>query len=526
MLNKTRRFRIFLISLAFILSQGNIYSQVVIGSGEPPSPGALLQLKNIRNVTNGEANATKGLIMPRVTLSKKTELYPMFLSDPENPSSGPNDNYEENKNTIDTIHTGLVVFNITENIEEVLCKGLNFWDGKKWNCLNESTVYTMDCNSVQVNGVYIVDQALDGNTHNISIDIIAESQAIGQVYHIKTDMIDGIYFEGKGKITSSTQTVVLQGKGTPTSSQTKYFSILSNSIKSNATCHATVVMSISTKSIFALGYYENTAGYLGQPNSGLRKMMDASVNFGTNEDSKIKIEKYSDTQTFYPYTILKETNAYNTSRIKEVLDTKPDIVLTGFDLDLLDKATLATYLVDYLKLNGVLIFICERQTMIEAFFNALHPGYTTTADWTTTNPMSLNNINDEILNGPFGDIRTMLWGNDTNGASGVRGIPESDWIIYSRNNNNTPMIMRHKSYNLFFIGEGGFNANYNGGTGSIGGVVDGNSISYPFAIDSSFEPITRTEWTGGNSVENSRLMANILAWALYQAEVNGINTEK
>lgn len=82
------------------------------------------------------------------------------------------------------------------------------------------------------------------------------------------------------------------------------------------------------------------------------------------------------------------------------------------------------------------------------------------------------------------------------------------------------MILRHKRYNLLFISEGGFAANHNGATGPGAG---GSVSTYPLAIDTSFKPITRTGWTGGN-VENARLMANALAWAIKQAQYNGINT--
>ncbi|GHT36075.1 hypothetical protein AGMMS49574_27160 [Bacteroidia bacterium] len=52
-----------------------VQSQVTVGSGGGPVAGALLQLKE-RDMSNGDANSTKGLELSRVTLTDKNRLYP------------------------------------------------------------------------------------------------------------------------------------------------------------------------------------------------------------------------------------------------------------------------------------------------------------------------------------------------------------------------------------------------------------------------------------------------------------------
>lgn len=632
-------FKILILLIAILSISMALPAQVTVGTNEEPLSGALLQLKDKDNVTDSTLNARKGLALPRVTLSEKKELYPMFLADPDNPASGPSTDYTANKLTLDKAHTGLIVYNLVEDDDKELCQGLNQWDGEQWNCFQSKMgnaiatlgncdslkffgiykndvslnagnymtiplhvtkagaytitampdpdngyyftasgvfltpgyyfvsipgagtpldytptggngdqikvtfnnkamdacdplyikvedssvkpVYYMSCSATKVRGVYQLNKELDPDENYIEVTLNVTAP-YGATYVIETNTVDGIYFKGSGMLNTASQTVKLQGYGTPTSVENKVMTITSNSSSDVSTCKATVVVSYPTKSVFAFGYYENTAGYLGQSGSGLRKMMDASVNFGNTESSTVKIVPYSPSQTFYPYNIINGAAAYNTATVKSYLDTKPDIVITGFDLDVTDKAGMAANLVDYLKKGGVLIFVCERQLMVKAFFEALYPGYTITGDWTTTDPMTINYVNDEIVNGPFGDIRGLLWGNDTQGASGAQGLPDDDDIVViSKNNNGTPMILKHKSYNLLFISEGGFNANLNGATGSNG---SSSSIYYPFAIDANFKPITRTGWRGSYTVENSRLMANALAWAIKQAQYNGINT--
>lgn len=143
---------------AFALPIG---AQVTIGAGEQPVSGALLQLKDKENVTDGTFNASKGLALPRVTLSDKHELYPMFLQNPEDPTSGPNADYSEptNKLALDKTHTGLIVYNLVEDDDKELCLGLNQWDGEQWNCfeskMGNAKFAPVSCSDITVGGVYV-----------------------------------------------------------------------------------------------------------------------------------------------------------------------------------------------------------------------------------------------------------------------------------------------------------------------------------------------------------------------------------
>ena len=137
----------------------NIHAQVTIGTNEAPASGALLQLKEKQNIIDGSANATGGLNLPRVALSKKKQLYPMFLANPEDPNSGPTGYYAANKAALDASHKGLIVYNLTDDDDEDLCLGINHWDGEQWNCLEnhmgEAVFDPVNCSYIMVNGVYI-----------------------------------------------------------------------------------------------------------------------------------------------------------------------------------------------------------------------------------------------------------------------------------------------------------------------------------------------------------------------------------
>lgn len=109
-MNKTKLI-VFLIALSSIQ---NGYGQVTIGYGGEAEKGALLQLKENENENS---NSTKGLLLPRVSLTSKTTLVDIsdvVLGDV----------------TVASKHTGLTVYNTNESFEEG--KGVNTWDGEKW----------------------------------------------------------------------------------------------------------------------------------------------------------------------------------------------------------------------------------------------------------------------------------------------------------------------------------------------------------------------------------------------------------
>jgi len=104
-------------------------SQVTIGNNEAPEKGALLQLKNIDGVTDGSANATKGLGLPRVNLVSIKSIQPL------------SENITDNTNLI-----GALVYNVNTKCSNVywnksepiiFSSGIMVWNGEFWNPLIE-----------------------------------------------------------------------------------------------------------------------------------------------------------------------------------------------------------------------------------------------------------------------------------------------------------------------------------------------------------------------------------------------------
>lgn len=111
--------------------------------------GALLQLVEERKTVNPSRaavnhNAYHGFAMPRVELSHKNELYPMFLEWPEQSADGVYNTQKEHgyddpgvKGKMKASHKGLMVYNVTNNA--LFQEGIYVWDGSQWLLSQDET---------------------------------------------------------------------------------------------------------------------------------------------------------------------------------------------------------------------------------------------------------------------------------------------------------------------------------------------------------------------------------------------------
>lgn len=127
--------------IAFTLFLPSLTAQVTIGADLEPNDGSLLQLKEKEPEVARDYNSSKGFNLPRVRLSVKTSLYPMFLKkpdpndpndpdDPNDPALGPNAQYESDSTNLKAHHTGMMVYNLTTTGK--FNEGIYVWDGTQW----------------------------------------------------------------------------------------------------------------------------------------------------------------------------------------------------------------------------------------------------------------------------------------------------------------------------------------------------------------------------------------------------------
>ncbi len=655
--------------MGILITNLMLYSQVTIGSGEPPEKYATLQIKDINAIDSLDDLTAQngGLLLPRVALKMKKELLPFATPAEVNANPQPQSYLDAKKS-----HTGLIVYNIKEDDNEELCLGLNQWDGEQWNCfqtklgnaiaelgdcdsikfagqyqdkvlLNGSNymtvplhvkkpgaytitaraaysadhsidngyyftqtgvfmtpgyyfisvpgagtplkftptgnngdlititfnnkqldacdplyikvedssikpLYTMDCSSVKVRGVYKIDVPLKPNENYIEMTLNVDLSAVGSTYIIETNTVDGITFRDEGLLTGTTMNIKLRGSGTPTSLADKYMTITSNSQKSVATCNATVIVVIPKKRVYTLGH-DADYGYNLSSGSTARTILTTPTNFGVLENSIVKTDMPN-----YDFVVTSYTGIPTTSQVTAILNelrnNKPDIVLVTQDFyiptDASDRARLLDAFVEYLNNKGVMLLLWEANPngvngSAALFFRYLFnvSAIKQYRGQGTGSIYKFTNTDDEIMNGPFGDIRSKYWGEDASWAMSLTNLPLSELDIYSYGDDysnlsggsyditGNPLVFKHKTMNLFYAGDGGFISAHNSALTNGNGYYSSKTIC-PFAFDPvTKKPKAKPNYGSGVSydVYNSVAFFNVFAWAIRQAQFNGINNK-
>lgn len=422
-------------------------------------------------------------------------------------------------------------------------------NGKRASCTKQLEIkdsaakpkFVLSCNSVKANGIYKKGIALDGN-NTISLVIDVEAGTEGAPYHVYTDEVDGIKFEGKGVLSGGGSTnIILYGTGTPTDFDPKTFTIYSNSQSSTATCSVTIQPVISQKKIVNFG--ARTWNITGGSNVGCGTMIQDVMNFGNNVNSIVKYEGFSN--------VTVETSI-NDAKVKKYTGedgvSQPyDIIIITYNL----RATSANqlqWLINYVNKGGVLIVLDQEKSstgygvrLLAGIFGIPTPTTENMARTTNLVP-KLTNVDDEILNGPFGDIRGLQIGDDNADTAGITTDLPADAIIYANGVNAytgqqgtgvaarvKASLLRHRTKNFFWSGDGGLITS--------GTATNTYDTAYPFRLGSYTNtslgatypnyPVAKPGYGYGSAsmpVYNSVLFANVMAWALKMAEENGINT--
>ncbi len=234
--------------------------------------------------------------------------------------------------------------------------------------------------------------------------------------------------------------------------------------------------------------------------------------------------------------------------------SKPDIVIISvyYRMNNDDITSLKTYIDN----GGVVLLMTDGidandRIAQQPFFNLLF-GNPTPAITLQNNGYSsgalyqMGNIDDEILNGPFGDIRQKYWGEDASATTSLTNVPESMITTYSdskaANGTVAPngiTMFKHNTRHFFWIGDGGFLSN------QLTAGIYNNYLIEPFAtvntasgsnntnpaLNYTNYPIPKLYGYAGNGIVanttlvwNSVVFANIMSWAVINAEFFGINT--
>lgn len=393
-------------------------------------------------------------------------------------------------------------------------------------CISRVPWFLVHCESTLVNGIYQKDKALDG-TNTITLDVTVLE--IG-TYTISTNVVDGISFVGSGEFSSvGTQQVTLHGVGIPSTNLTKTVSFTTNSSDtSDSGCSAVIRMLIPQKTILSLG----TNGWAIHGTSGVANMFNNAANFGSLNNSLYKTVK-PDVKPAGQYLVTL-TNTVLQPYLEPTVGKPVDIVVMTYSANL-SGAAASTMLANYVKKGGVLIMLNEQVQAIAANLDFIKALFNDNSLVVVNDAvvagvvMQLPSNDDEILNGPFGDIRGKYIGEDGGFSDVFSVLPAShiDWKVTSVDFSGTGgsasqiYAFKAKNYNFFWCGDGGM-ASTNGST---------SFTSYPVTLTASPNYVPSNRLYGRNAAnrhlaDNGIFFANMIAWAIQQAEFNGINTVK
>lgn len=362
--------------------------------------------------------------------------------------------------------------------------------------------FTMNCGSIVTNGTYTVGTALTAANY---LSVPVNVTAVGP-YVISTSTVNGYSFSTSGTFTATgSQIINVPAAGTPATAQTDAFNITTNS-STGGTCAASVNVLYRTMRILGFGGALYTPGSTFFPSASANKILSTAANFGANGTVKVQAMNV----TFGGDGGISGSTLTNTYNIAN----NYDILVFGYNAYPSDAAAI-TALNNFLKTTkGVIIYADEynsssTKSMLDVLLSA-----TTTAPSnsgaTLSNP--LLNVNDPVLNGPFGDIRGSYGGNDVNNGYYYTGLPASVTTLATQDGTPSKVwAFKHNTLGLLVIGDSGW---------MIGNALDVSSSIYPCAITTAGIPITKDDYA--KPVDNGKLYANAMAWAIKYIQLNRV----
>lgn len=344
----------------------------------------------------------------------------------------------------------------------------------------------------------------------------------------------------------------------------------SNDGSASAFCTAIIKMTLNSKSLGSIGQgtYLLASPQLGSSSTNISAMFRNHYNFGTQEYSTVKMKDPTYYNILYSNTDRFGISASSLSGIITRGGVARDALFISYNTGLADQAAADT-MTNYIQQGGVVVLLSSQVLSTD------RPSYLTDAKsvitlgtgnlalmqnlfgpqvtpvLSTFNPRDVWKLpmaanNDKIFNGPFGDIRNQYiqagatvystTGSSTSnyGVVGVSydGIPinKLDWVINATNYNADNVAIssnivgfKASGYNFIWFADPSLFTYIRYNTGELDAA---NTCGLEVI---GYKPVDLAPNSGGNSSKfttvNSKFLANLLAWAMEQAEYNGINSK-
>jgi len=258
-------------------------------------------------------------------------------------------------------------------------------------------------------------------------------------------------------------------------------------------------------------------------NPARRKALTQGSSFGPNGRVKIKGLREAWKSSNAADAITKITNGMASG-------TAPDIILY-FCHDARPNDALSRKLNDYVNAKGCLIYSPQDEKaedvniMMNGIFGMSNPASRQPGGY-DDDVYLINTIEDDaVIHGPFGDLTGKYWGEDngTTGTVRLTQLPPNSVQVCTAQSQQKPtvpleysVVWYNENKNFFYFGD------------STGAAENNNTQdAYPSSYSSQGLPQEKTYGPGGGfqkqTVVNSALELNAVAWAIKKAAINGIN---
>ncbi|MDR0681455.1 MAG: hypothetical protein LBG15_06370 [Dysgonamonadaceae bacterium] len=359
--------------------------------------------------------------------------------------------------------------------------------------------YAFNCKQVDISNAKLkVKQSSAGAQITIRLQVSKES--IGGKYHIETNAVNGIKFEGSGNLLSEQQAVTLESNGaTPDKVGTCNFHFTTNSTNS-AMVNCSVGIPVVGKNIKAVVWGADNNGIwdIGANGKGVYNMFQCPELFGLGQeiDNPIcPVERID----------FSRSNSFPSS-LEGI-----DILIISYPASAKVSSAYAKDLADFVNnSNGVLIQCLEGGDSYELANNIFAPitidkNSRETNSGTTAASLQAGN---QIVNGEYMDLSNKKIGYDGGGNLSFKiSDPVNVEIIATRDVDDQPTVIKHKTKPYILLGDGGIfcgsNEFYNASNSPV--LVDSKGLP---AVISNYNPNKNT------SVYNTHLFANMMIWAI------------
>ncbi|MDR0892248.1 MAG: hypothetical protein LBN24_06490, partial [Mediterranea sp.] len=415
--------------------------------------------------------------------------------------------------------------------------------------------YGLNCSSIKVYGGYMINTYPDKTVNYIEMELTdIVDDMLGATWIVETTAFNGLSFRGTGTFTKlGKQKVMLYPDEsqlmTPGGAATLDITCNSTSETLPTNCTVDVTIGFKKKKILTIDTGTGYGYATWNTGSGSYAFMHSTANFGFN--GTVPIEGIE-------YTHITGGSVSNSE--STLITADPDIIIIGYNADWNNNSTVGTALLNYVNRGGVLVLLYEQaagentnadpstgndQRITGLFDNEVTYDNAAGGGSGTMYDLSCDQADDPIFSGKvnglqyFPSLEGTQWGEDASSTSIMKIVPgnEDHFVTYSENtanNNGGYTILRYLKKNIVWVGDGGFlscDAPNTRHTSTVNGVtfswrgVSSNAIC-PFALsdDNLARPSVKPYGDGNHLANNAGVFANIMVWAIYQAEFYGINS--